>query len=105
MAGRLARAPLEAKAFYATLVIAALAGIAANFAGVDAIGALYWSAVINGIVATPVLVMMMWIAAHPRIMSDFVIGVPLRVGGWIATAIVAAGVAAMGGAAVLEIVS
>lgn len=48
---------------------------------------------------------MMWIAAQPHIMGDFTIGMPLRVAGWIATAIVAAGVAAMGGAGVLEVVS
>jgi Mn2+/Fe2+ NRAMP family transporter len=99
----LGRAPLEARAFYITIAIATLAGVVANFAGLDPIRALYWSAVINGIVATPVLAVMMWIAAQPRIMGDFTIGMPLRIGGWIATIIVAASVAAMGGAGVLEI--
>jgi NRAMP (natural resistance-associated macrophage protein)-like metal ion transporter len=98
----LARSPLEAKAFYATVAVATLAGIAANFAGLDPIRALYWSAVINGIVAAPVLAVMMWIAAQPRIMGDFTIGMPLKLGGWIATAVVAASVGAMGVAAGLE---
>jgi Mn2+/Fe2+ NRAMP family transporter len=100
----LARAPLEAKAFYATVALATLAGVAANFGGLNPIRALYWSAVINGIVAAPVLAIMTWLASQPRIMGEFAIGRPLRVGGWIATAVVAASVLAMAFAAALDFV-
>jgi hypothetical protein len=51
--------------------------------------------VINGIVAAPVLAIMMWLAAQPRIMGEITIGLPLQIGGWIASAIVAAGVVTM----------
>ena len=75
-----------------------------HFAGLDPIPALYWSAVMNGVVARPVLAGMMWIAAQPRIMGEFTIGNPLRISGWIATAVVAASVVAMGITAVPELV-
>ncbi len=99
----LSRGPLEAKAFYATVGIATLAGVAANFIGLDPIRALYWSAVINGIVAAPVLATMIWLAAQPGIMGELTIGLPLKIGGWIATAVVAAGVVTMGITAALEL--
>lgn len=99
----LSRGPLEAKAFYATVGIATLAGVAANFIGLDPIRALYWSAVINGIVAAPVPATMMWLAAQRGIMGELTIGLPLKIGGWIATAVVAAGVVTMGITAALEL--
>jgi Mn2+/Fe2+ NRAMP family transporter len=67
----LARGPLEAKAFYATVAVATLAGMVANFVGLDPIRALCWSAVVNGMVATPLLAIMRWIAAQPRITGEF----------------------------------
>jgi Mn2+/Fe2+ NRAMP family transporter len=54
----LARQPMEAEA---------------NFTPIDPIRALYWSAVINGVVAVPVMAIMMWMAAAPKIMGDFII--------------------------------
>jgi Mn2+/Fe2+ NRAMP family transporter len=50
----LARQPLQAKAFYATLAVATLVGVALNFTSFNPIQALFWSAVINGVVAVPV---------------------------------------------------
>ena len=81
----LGRAPLEAKAFYATVAVATLIGIAANCAGLDPIRALYLAAVLNGIVGVPILAMMVKVAAAPRVMGGLAIGPGLRVGGWIAT--------------------
>jgi len=48
---------------------------------------------------------MMWLAARPRVMGELTIGLPLKIGGWIATAIVAAGVVTMGVTAALEVTS
>src|SRR3954453_2923501 len=79
----LARQPLEAKAFYATIALATCTGIGINFLGLDPIAALYWSAVINGVVAAPALALMVIIASHPAVMGAFTIEWPLRVGGWI----------------------
>jgi Mn2+/Fe2+ NRAMP family transporter len=59
----LARKPSQAKAFNGTIVIATLLGIAVGFSPIDPIKALFWSAV-NGVVAAPVMVMMMLISAN-----------------------------------------
>jgi Mn2+/Fe2+ NRAMP family transporter len=92
----LARQPLEARAFYATIVIATLAGVAISLSPVDPIKALFWSAVINGLVAVPVMVMMMLITSNPNIMRKFVITGVRRMIGWIATAVMAAAAIGMG---------
>ena len=92
----LARQPKEAKAFYATIVMATGVGILLNFAPVNPIKALYWCAVINGIVAVPVMALMMLMAANSKIMGEFTIGGWLRGLGWVATTVMAAAAVAMG---------
>ena len=82
----LARQPMEAKAFYATITLATLVGMILNFTPLNPIRALYWSAVINGIVAVPVMVMMMLISARPKIMGEFTVSGWLKALGWAATA-------------------
>jgi Mn2+/Fe2+ NRAMP family transporter len=66
-----------------------------NFSGIDAIKALYWSAVLNGIVAVPVMATMMLMAARSDIMGRFAIAGLLKWLGWLATAVMAAAVVAM----------
>jgi NRAMP (natural resistance-associated macrophage protein)-like metal ion transporter len=90
----LAREPFKARAFYATVVIATLAGVAISLSPLDPIKALFWSAVINGVVAVPVMVMMMLITSNAAIMRKFVVTGPRRAVGWLATAVMA--VAAVG---------
>jgi Mn2+/Fe2+ NRAMP family transporter len=91
----LARQPMEAKAFYAVICIATIVGMIMNFTPIDPIRALYWSAVINGVVAVPVMAIMMWMAAAPKIMGDFIITGWTKGLGWVATAVMAVAVAAM----------
>jgi Mn2+/Fe2+ NRAMP family transporter len=67
------RRPMEAKAFYAVICIATIVGMIMNFTPIDPIRALYWSAVINGVVAVPVMAIMMWLAAAPKVMGEFVV--------------------------------
>jgi len=81
----LARKPAEAKAFYAIVAIATLIGMIINFTPLNPIKALYWAAVLNGIVSVPVMVTMLLMAANPKVMGDFTVTGPLRVIGWIAT--------------------
>jgi NRAMP (natural resistance-associated macrophage protein)-like metal ion transporter len=81
----LGRRPKEAQAFYITLVLATLVGMIINFTPLNPIRALFWSAVINGIVAVPVMAIMMMIVARRDIMGDFVVHGALRVLGWLAT--------------------
>jgi Mn2+/Fe2+ NRAMP family transporter len=83
----LARRPLEAKAFYATIAAATAVGGLANVASVNPMQALVWAAVINGFVAVPVMVLLMVMATSPRIMGPFRISARLRALGWAATAV------------------
>jgi len=91
----LSRQPKEAQAFYATLVIATLIGMIINFTPINPIKALYWSAVINGVIAVPVMIVMMLMAARRDIMGPFAIKGSLRIMGWLATLVMALAVAAM----------
>jgi Mn2+/Fe2+ NRAMP family transporter len=91
----LTRLPLQAKAFYATLAMATLVGIALNFTSFNPIQALFWSAVINGVVAVPVMVLMMLLTANAKVMGQFRVTGVLRFTGWLATAVMAAAVVGM----------
>jgi NRAMP (natural resistance-associated macrophage protein)-like metal ion transporter len=97
----LGRKPERAKAFYATLTIATMVGVALNFSPINPIKALYWSAVINGVVAVPVMITMMHMTANPKVMGKFPVHDGLRLIGWMATAVMAAAAIAMGVTAVL----
>jgi NRAMP (natural resistance-associated macrophage protein)-like metal ion transporter len=90
----LARAPKKAKAFYGTIAVATLVGVLLNFSPIDPIQALFWSAVINGVVAVPIMAVMMLMASNPRVMGQFTIGQPLKVLGWLSTVVM--GLAAAG---------
>jgi Mn2+/Fe2+ NRAMP family transporter len=92
----LARKPKAAKAFYATIAVATMVGAAINFSPINPIKALFWSAVINGVVAVPVMAIMMIMTASPKIMGKFAVGGALRAVGWIATVVMAAAVVGMG---------
>jgi Mn2+/Fe2+ NRAMP family transporter len=83
----LARKPRQAGAFYATIAVATLGGAALNFAPINPIKALFWSAVINGVVAVPVMTVMMLMGRNRKIMGDFVLGGWLLTIGWLATAV------------------
>jgi NRAMP (natural resistance-associated macrophage protein)-like metal ion transporter len=85
----LARLPSRAKAFYATIGAATLGGALLNFSPLNPIKALYWSAVINGVVAVPVMVIMMLLSRDRRVMGQFAVTGWLRALGWLATAIMA----------------
>lgn len=91
----LSREPREAKAFYLAVSIATAIGVVLNFTSVDPIKALVWSAIINGVVAVPIMVILMLLASDPKIMKQFVIGHALKVLGWLATAAMAAAVVGM----------
>jgi Mn2+/Fe2+ NRAMP family transporter len=86
---------LEARGFYAILAAATLIGVAVDFTDIDPIKALLWSAVVNGVIAVPIMAVMMLLAVKPDVMGPFVVGRRLRVLGWISTAVMAAAVVAM----------
>ena len=86
----LARKLHRAKAFYAVILIATVLGGLMNFTSIDPIKALFWSAVINGVVAVPVMAMMMRLSSNPAAMGQFRLPMTLKVLGWIGTAVMAA---------------
>jgi NRAMP (natural resistance-associated macrophage protein)-like metal ion transporter len=90
----LGRRPRQARAFYGTIAVATVVGVVLNFTPLDPVKALIWSAVVNGVVAVPIMVMMVLMAARRDVMGEFVMGPVLKAMGWLATAVMA--VAAVG---------
>jgi NRAMP (natural resistance-associated macrophage protein)-like metal ion transporter len=91
----LARLPRDAKAFYGTIVVGTVIGIAINFVHIDPIKALFWTAVINGVVAVPLMVVMMLMTMRPQVMGEFTLPRPLWLIGWLSTSVMALAVAVM----------
>ena len=91
----LGRKPPRAKAFYSTIVAATVLGALVNFTPINPIKALYWAAVINGVVAVPVMAIMMLISTRKSIMGIFTITRGMVVLGWFATAVMALAALAM----------
>ncbi len=89
----LERKASQAKRFYSVLAISTLIGLGLNFTPIDPIKALFWAAVINGVLAGPVMIVIMLMATNPRVMGQFTLSRRLRITGWLATVVmlVAAG--------------
>ena len=89
------RKPLDAKGFYATIAVSTLISIGINFTSLDPIKALFWSAVINGVVAVPLMVIIMLMAMRRDVMGAFVLPRPLWAMGWLCTVTMAVAVGIM----------
>jgi Mn2+/Fe2+ NRAMP family transporter len=85
----LARKPKEATAFYIVLAISGLLGVGLNFTSLDPIKALYWSAVVNGVLAAPIMTILMVLARRPKVMGALVVKGWLYWLGWASTAAMA----------------
>ena len=85
----------EAREFYAIIAFATLGGVLLDFTPIDPIKALFWSAVINGVIAVPIMVVMMLLADDPKVMGAFTVTRRLKALGWLATWTMAAAVVAM----------
>ena len=77
----------EAPRFYSAMVMATVLGVALNFLHVDPVKALYWSAILNGIVAAPLMAVIMMMASNRKVMGKFTIPLYLRGMGWTATGV------------------
>jgi NRAMP (natural resistance-associated macrophage protein)-like metal ion transporter len=91
----LGRKLLEARGFYAILSVATLMGVALNFTSINPIDALFWSAVINGVIAVPIMAVMMLMATRADVMGPFVVTTGLRILGWLGTGVMALAVLVM----------
>jgi len=86
---------VQARGFYGTIAGAMLLGLALNFVHIDPIKALFWSAVINGVVAGPIMILMMLMASDGKIMGRFVLNSRQKWLGWAATAAMLAAAAGL----------
>jgi NRAMP (natural resistance-associated macrophage protein)-like metal ion transporter len=89
------RLPLDARAFYGTIIVSTLIGVVINFVGLDPVKALFWAAVINGVVAVPLMVVMMIMAMAPKVMGRFTLSRGLCTMGWLCTTVMAVAVGIM----------
>ena len=85
----------QAKGFYAIIGIATIVGTGLDFTPIDPMKALYWSAIVNGVVAVPIMVAMMVLAGKPEVMGSLPVKRKTRFFGWGAVAVMAVAVAMM----------
>jgi len=79
--------PKEAPKFYFVIAVATVLGLLLNFAGLDPIRALYWSAIVNGVAAAPLMALLMVMSVNRNIVREFKVPLYLQIVGWIATAV------------------
>lgn len=91
----LSEKPGNARIFYLIIIGSMLLGIVLSCLPLDPLRLLFWSAVINGVIAVPLMVAIMWVASHPGVMGPFVIDGWLRWLGWGATVVMALAVLGM----------
>ncbi|MBO9670001.1 MAG: divalent metal cation transporter [Sphingobium sp.] len=80
---------VDARLFYGTIAVTTLAGAAMHSVGIDPVKALYWAAVVNGVLAAPTMVVMMLIARNPKAMGKLTLGRRATILGWAATLVMA----------------
>ena len=85
----------EAVGFYSVIGLATLLGVVVDYSPLDPIKALFWSAVLNGVISVPIMAAMMVVVSRRHEMGPFVATLGQRVFGWVATALMAATVVAM----------
>jgi Mn2+/Fe2+ NRAMP family transporter len=88
--GSLDDQPPLAPKFYAVVALAMTLGLTLDYAGVDAVAMLFWSAVVNGVLAPPLIVLVVLLTSDPHIMGEQVNSPLLRWLGWITVLIMTA---------------
>lgn len=84
---RLDDKPREAKHFYSVIAASTLVGMLINFAGVNPMSALFWTAVINGLISPPLLIVIMLVSNNKKVMGDKVNGIGANIVGWVAVVV------------------
>ncbi len=85
----------EARGFYVIIIAATLIGTLVSTLDVDPIKALVWSAIVNGVISVPIMVVMMWIGQSKALMGQLTISPRHRFFGWAATAVMGVAVAGL----------
>ena len=86
----LEKKPRAAEGFYVIIAVSTLAGVGLNLLHFDPIRALFWTAVINGVVSAPLMLVIMLLASRPSVMGRFTLPRRLQILGWSATAVMTA---------------
>ncbi|MDG4880424.1 divalent metal cation transporter [Mesorhizobium sp. WSM4884] len=79
----------DARGFYGVIAVSVFAGLAIQYLPISPMKALFWSAVINGVVAVPLMVVVILLASSRSVMGPFTSSRPIIILGWIATALMA----------------
>ena len=88
--GSLEKKPRGARRFYTVLAVAMIGGLAIDFAGLDAIKMMFWSAVVNGALAPPLILLVVLLTSNTRVMGERVNSPTLRILGWLTFALMSA---------------
>ncbi|HTK38819.1 MAG TPA: divalent metal cation transporter [Pyrinomonadaceae bacterium] len=79
--------PRHAKRFYSVIAVSTLIGMLVNYSGINPITALFWTAVINGLIAPPLIIVVMLVSNNKRVVGDRTNGVWTNVIGWLAAVV------------------
>ncbi len=91
----LERKATDARGFYGVIAVSVLAALVIQYSPINPMRALFWSAVINGVVAVPLLVVLILLVSNRKVMGDFTARAPIRWLGWATVAVMAAAAGAM----------
>jgi Mn2+/Fe2+ NRAMP family transporter len=80
--GSMADKPKSARGFYTVMAVAMALGLALNYLGFNAVKMLFWSAVINGLLAPPLILLVILLTSSPKVMGSRVNSPGLRLLGW-----------------------
>ena len=93
--GSLEQRPNLAREFYAVIAVSMVLGLVVDFAGFDAISMLFWSAVINGVLAPPLIVLVVLLTSDSSVMGPHINSTPLRWLGWLCAVVMSVAAVAM----------
>jgi Mn2+/Fe2+ NRAMP family transporter len=83
--------PERARKFYGVIAVAIIVGLSLDFAGLNAVKMLFWSAVLNGLLAPPLVVMVVLLTSERRVMGSRINSRTMQALGWICAAVMSAG--------------
>jgi Mn2+/Fe2+ NRAMP family transporter len=83
----LERKATDARGFYGIIAVSVLAGLFIQYSPISPMKALFWSAVINGVVAVPLMIVIILLVSKKAVMGDYTVSRPIKILGWIATAV------------------
>jgi Mn2+/Fe2+ NRAMP family transporter len=97
--GSLEQRPRLAPRFYIVIAVSMMVGLALNYMGINAVAMLFWSAVLNGVLAPPLIALVILLTSNPKVMGKRTSSPLLRLLGWTTVAVMTCAVVAMIGTA------